>query len=100
MSKTVKGAPLQYGELKALPDGAEVYVTYREHYDSDFRLNYPMILEKMSDMEGWFLSRGEYIREEFVQDKNHLNDSDQCVDFACGEGVMQLFRVETAINHD
>jgi hypothetical protein len=83
-----KGNPLLLRELKALPDNAPVYVTYREHGMRSYRINGAYRAKKLDD-GGWFLDDGSTFAADFYPED--LAEESQCYENGCGEGDFYLF---------
>lgn len=102
-----RGKPLTIGELKALPDGAVVWVWYKEHGERGPRMNGAMRVTKgAADATGaggeeyWSLDDGSSFGAEFTP-ASEYNDKTrkfvpaaadaECFDDACGQGEMILY---------
>lgn len=78
-----KGEPMRMRELRALPDGAVVFITYKEHGGRGYRINSAYRLEIRGE-DNWFFDDGSSFATDFQADG--LGDDEVAYDEAGGEG--------------
>jgi hypothetical protein len=89
LKKFVAGEPLTLGELKSLPQGAVVWVWYKEHGEARPRISGPMRATKADDEDAWGLDDGSSFGAEFAPSID--SDDSECFDEGGGEGEMRLY---------
>ena len=102
-AKTIKGyrrgRKFTVGQLKALPDGTWVWLTYQKGDEKSFRINEPYAITRKPDEvrpEGtrelvWELKHkyDGYDFRQFMSDRS--TDTEECFDDACGTGESYLY---------
>lgn len=90
-----QGKPLTLGELKALPENAVVWATYKKYGDDGggFRINHAMRASREEGADAWFLVDGSSFAAEFTPADGSA-DKDDCYDDCIGEGEMYLYHAE------
>lgn len=104
LSRYRRGKPLTVGELKALPQGAVVWVWYKQHDEQGPRIDGPMRATYSPDDGAWGLEDGSSFAAEFAptgEYNPHAGrgeakfaapaDTAECFDEGCGEGEMYLY---------
>jgi hypothetical protein len=100
LSSYRRGAPLKLRELRTLPEGAVVWVWYKEHGERGPRINQAMRISKDSACDSWGLEDGSSFAAEFTPtgdydpDKGQYalpGDDTECFDEGGGEGEMYLY---------
>ena len=86
-----KGEPLSFKELRALPDGTVVWITYEEGYDEEFSL--PCVLSRCvsenPDKESWFLEVTDFTILEHYLDQYDMTEDDHA--WEGGQGDKYLY---------
>ena len=69
LAKLTKGRVLKAGEVRAMPDGSVIYVTYKEHGERGFRINGAYRITRLpappNDVDCWGLGDGSGFGAEF-----------------------------------
>ena len=95
-----RGDPLKVGELRTLPEGAVVWVWYKEHQERGPRINQAMRISKDSQSDSWGLEDGSSFAAEFSPTGEYDSkrgafavpgDDTECFDEGGGEGEMFLY---------
>lgn len=92
LKKLVRGHPLLLKELREMPDGTPVFVTYRKDGERGFRINDAMRIKRGKDGEDyWSLDDGSSFGADFTPDSD--DGEEPCYEDT-GRGPMYLYRAE------
>lgn len=90
LTKLKKGKPLLLRDLRMLPDGSPVYVTYKEYGESGYRINGAMRITKLEENE-WDLSDGSSFGANFSAEDT--TEDTPCYECPAEQGDMFLYHV-------
>lgn len=83
--KEYEKEPMKLKDLQALPDGAKVWVTYKQRGDSGYRINDEQTVCHVSVGDYWTFEYGDFTPESY--DPESVCEAEQC-----GEGIMRVFK--------